>query len=156
MLTCGTGACARSTPECVGGQPRTCVPGTPGSESCNDVDDDCDGAIDDGVTQTCTTACGTGTQTCSAGSFGPCSRVPMAERCNGLDDDCDGTIDDIPDADRTCPGFGTLGPVACAGPDGVDWSMRHGCCQLGFGDGCGFSSCYPGYRLVECGACCER
>jgi hypothetical protein len=48
-LSCGVGACARTAPGCVGGEPGECVAGTPGSEVCNEVDDDCDGSIDEGL-----------------------------------------------------------------------------------------------------------
>ncbi len=70
------------------------------AESCNGVDDDCDGSADEdfscvvGSTVSCTTSCGTtGTRTCDGTcNFGSC--VPPAEACNGVDDDCDGMIDE--------------------------------------------------------------
>ncbi|HUD72239.1 MAG TPA: putative metal-binding motif-containing protein [Dongiaceae bacterium] len=48
--TCGIGACQRTVNNCVGGVPMTCTPGTPApAETCgNGIDDDCNGAIDDG------------------------------------------------------------------------------------------------------------
>jgi hypothetical protein len=65
-----------------------------GTETCNNVDEDCDTTIDEGVTRACTTACGAGTETCSAGSFAGCTApMPMTEVCNGADDDCNGTPD---------------------------------------------------------------
>ena len=68
---------------------------TPSAETCNGRDDDCDGRIDEGVTRSCSSACGSGTQTCSAGSWGSCSAPqPVTEVCNGRDDDCDGKIDE--------------------------------------------------------------
>ncbi|MGF1466758.1 MAG: MopE-related protein [Sandaracinaceae bacterium] len=70
---------------------------TPEPETCDDEDDDCDGTVDEGLTQACSTACGDGEQVCMAGTFGPCSaRVPdpTETRCDALDDDCDGTIDE--------------------------------------------------------------
>jgi hypothetical protein len=44
--TCGTGACTTTVPQCSNGAPATCTPGTPTTETCNDIDDNCDGTID--------------------------------------------------------------------------------------------------------------
>ena len=47
--TCGTGACASTGIEtCTNGvwDADTCVSGTPSSETCNNIDDDCDGSVD--------------------------------------------------------------------------------------------------------------
>jgi len=46
--SCGTGACERTVPSCLGTTPQVCLPGTPSAETCNGVDDDCNGAVDDG------------------------------------------------------------------------------------------------------------
>jgi hypothetical protein len=45
---CGLGPCQRTVAACVGGVSQTCTPGTPGTETCNGIDDDCDGVIDNG------------------------------------------------------------------------------------------------------------
>jgi cysteine-rich repeat protein len=82
------------------------------AEICNALDDDCDGAIDNGfacvrgTSGTCTTSCAsTGARTCdSTCAWGTCT--PPAETCNGADDDCDGAIDNgfacVRAATRTC------------------------------------------------------
>lgn len=63
-------------------------------EICDGEDNDCDGEVDEGVVQTCGTACGTGIQTCTDGAFDACDAPePEAEICDGQDNDCDGTID---------------------------------------------------------------
>src|SRR5205807_1707737 len=77
-------------------------------ETCNNLDDDCDGLVDDGVTRACTGTCGAGAQVCIAGVFGSCvGRAPSTEVCDGIDNDCNGQVDD---------GLGTLacGIGACA------------------------------------------
>ena len=75
-------------------------------ETCDNKDNDCDGAIDEEVTQACSTTCGAGTESCDAGSFADCTATaPTDESCDNLDNDCNGVIDDIV-------------PVACTGPCG--------------------------------------
>ena len=67
----------------------------PQPEVCNGVDDDCDLAVDEGVTRPCSTACGAGTETCTMGSWGMCSAPTTSpETCNNLDDNCNGRIDE--------------------------------------------------------------
>ncbi|MCP4447806.1 MAG: VWA domain-containing protein [Myxococcales bacterium] len=65
-----------------------------GVEICDGEDNDCDGLVDEGVTQSCGTACGTGVQVCVDGTFGVCDAPePEPEICDGEDNDCDGSID---------------------------------------------------------------
>ncbi len=67
----------------------------PRAEACDTIDNDCDGLTDEGVTQTCSTICGSGVRMCSGGTFGACNApMPGTETCNNSDDDCNGTIDD--------------------------------------------------------------
>lgn len=87
-------------------------------EACNSIDDDCDGAIDEGFTtgQSCSTGVGacarTGFLFCAPDGQGTqCSAIPgqpTQETCNLLDDDCDGTVDEGFDQDgdgyTTCGG----------------------------------------------------
>ena len=47
-ITCGQGICTRTVNQCVNGAPNTCVPGSPQTETCNDLDDNCNGVVDDG------------------------------------------------------------------------------------------------------------
>src|SRR5262249_7433239 len=44
--TCGLGICERTVILCVDGTPNACVPGPPSPETCNGIDDNCDGVID--------------------------------------------------------------------------------------------------------------
>ncbi len=77
--TCGVGECAASgETTCVNGsEGDTCTPGTPSAEICDELDNDCDGSVDEG--DVCNTCTPTGT--------------PETE-CNGIDDDCDSLIDE--------------------------------------------------------------
>jgi hypothetical protein len=48
--TCGSGPCQVTEPKCVNGSPNDCTPntGAASTEVCNDIDDDCNGSVDDG------------------------------------------------------------------------------------------------------------
>ncbi|MFZ4738375.1 MAG: MopE-related protein [Bradymonadia bacterium] len=121
----GVGACAQSGRlECGmdGSVVCSATAGAPVAETCNGIDDDCDGMADNGVVDCCRagsqTSCGVTRGICLAGTS-PCiveagetfgrpdpnvcvdgsgSQVVLptteAERCNGQDDDCDGNIDE--------------------------------------------------------------
>ncbi|MBI4952762.1 MAG: hypothetical protein HY908_12075 [Myxococcales bacterium] len=72
------------------------------AETCNNVDDDCDGTVDDGNPgggAVCNTGlfgvCSVGTRTCQGGQLDCVQNVSSSnETCDGLDNDCDGTVDD--------------------------------------------------------------
>lgn len=79
---CGTGACARSqlvTCTSGGEWPTTCTAGTAGAETCNGIDDNCDGIKDNGIsnrtryytgTNTCGNYCLNESQSCVEGGSG--------------------------------------------------------------------------------------
>ena len=126
----GVGVCEGGVERCVAGPggvgtawDRTCTGSTgPGAiQLCNTLDDDCNGAIDegcgcsDGASRPCYTGpagtegvglCEGGIQYCSDDgsgglTWGTCigATLPRTDVCNGIDDDCDGTADE----DCTCP-----------------------------------------------------
>ncbi len=142
--TRGVGSCRDGSQPCeigaggVGSDWGTCTGSTtPAAETCNGVDDDCDGAADEGcgctpgATRTCYTGpagtsgvgrCREGTQTCElagdgTSGWGACvgAVLPGGELCNSADDDCDGVVDDgcacDPGITRACYG----GPAATRG-----------------------------------------
>ncbi len=71
-------------------------------EQCNGLDDDCDGDVDEGAPGAgapCETGapgvCADGLTTCRAGAIAcDARRAPGPESCNGLDDDCNDSVDD--------------------------------------------------------------
>ncbi len=98
----GTFVCDAQNPS----GPTVCsaVAGQPQEEVCNNLDDDCDGLVDEDLTRQ--TFCGlgvcsgnTGFETCTAGVWGDNTCDPFEgasdEVCDGLlDEDCDGTVDE--------------------------------------------------------------
>jgi len=124
------------------------------TETCDGVDHDCNGVVDDGCSCVIgeTRACGTVIGACSAGLQGCPSGVwettctggvfPTVEVCNGVDDDCDGATDEGLTfrffADCDGDGYGSNATVRqeCARPVGVPpgcpgglWSMTGGDCD---------------------------
>ena len=90
--TCGTDG--QWEPDCEGSV-------HPAPESCNGMDDDCDGETDVGAAgsaEPCETglpgACAAGATDCLKGQLACVQQASAAgESCNGLDDDCDGETD---------------------------------------------------------------
>lgn len=68
----------------------------PSVETCNNIDDNCDGVIDNFNEGCGVGVCAGGTRTCTTGNWGECSTAGNAddEMCNDVDDDCDGLIDE--------------------------------------------------------------
>ena len=68
-----------------------CIPTT---EVCDGDDDDCDGQVDEGTSVPCGTGTCQGTRACVGGALQACSApTPGTEVCNGIDDNCDGNAD---------------------------------------------------------------
>ncbi|RMG18387.1 MAG: hypothetical protein D6729_07130, partial [Deltaproteobacteria bacterium] len=91
------------------------------------IDNDCDGIVDEGVTEACSAGMCMGTRTCvegGMGEWGACTAPTTGdpELCDGIDNDCNGIVDD-----------GVM-PMACTvnGCSGTQRCLEGGTGEWGF------------------------
>ena len=140
------------------------------SEVCNGADDDCDGALDNGIACECDVGtalwCGGSPerhscrQTCLEGSWGDCVSMlghDVSERCgDGEDNDCDGTIDEPEPCTSACG----EGEARCVGAERGDCVVPGVPCHVGDTqeepcEGESRGICDPGTRIRRCRSDCE-
>ncbi len=104
------------------------IAGSISGETCDGVDNDCNGEVDDHLSRSCSNACGVGAEICHAGNWGACDAPqPAAETCDGVDNDCDGQVDE-PDASLCATGeVCTNGMCEPGNGDGDAGAMKAGC-----------------------------
>ncbi len=117
------GACAEGVTRCLDGVVECTDAPEPTPEVCDEVDNDCDGIIEEDLRNEC----------------GLCGDDP-AERCDGIDDDCDGEVDE----DAPCPGSAACVDGACVEPCQVNECPGGFICSDGF--------CVDPCTLLDCAA----
>lgn len=115
------GPCHRGVQACRsdGTWSEACSGVVPQPEVCDGIDNNCNGAIDEGVLNRC----------------GGCGLEPV-EVCDGIDNDCDGQVDE--GVTNACGGCWVVGPEVC---DGIDNDCDGNIDELDFPTTCGIGAC---------------
>jgi len=114
------GVCAFGTSACTAGSINCAATTMPSTEVCDGVDNNCNGATDEGTSGgLCSVpgklgACAVSTYSCQNGSLlCPQTVFPTAEVCNNIDDNCSGAVDEgNPGGGGACTVLGKLGECA--------------------------------------------
>ena len=161
----GVGACERSaTWQCSADHQKAVCPATPGEpgvETCNGVDDDCDGVVDDHLTgaPACPLTkgvCASAQPVCAGtGGWGACdygaSYQATETACDGEDNDCDGVVDPMTAWDPA-----NCGSCGHACPGTLPYCVSSTCVAS-----CGANthlcghSCLPNDSIASCGTRCD-
>src|SRR3569623_2061959 len=110
------------------------MPGAPHAEVCDNLDNDCDGVVENAVSSHDCIAqapgtCAHGHSTCTAGSEQCLPGTPTQEICDRQDNDCNGTTDDIAPlpCPASAPGDCGRGTTACSNGQSASTASAHNC-----------------------------
>jgi hypothetical protein len=162
------GVCAAGVRICEGGRFACQQQVQPGAETCDGLDNNCNGNVDESaaggpLSRACYDGpggtqgvglCRGGTQTCAGGQFRACEGqvLPQAEVCDSADNDCNNRVDDLPAGMCVCAPGSTR---ACySGPGGT---QNVGICRGGMqtcqANGQGYGACQgevlPGAEICD-------
>ena len=119
------------------------------AETCNGLDDDCDGRTDEMVSDQCGAcapldqrgACQKGVFYCIGGVLQCVPMPPVAANivaCNLVDDDCDGRVDEAAEGEAPRTALGASALIACGPPPAAEPNTYGGCVDEDPGTvGCG-------------------
>lgn len=115
VRTCGTGQCRNSVPTCIDGETNACAPGLPSAETCDNIDNDCDGFVDNAATsQLCSFSPNVSNTACNAGV---CSIASCTSNFYNLDTNyangCE--CQDAGSGGATCAGATNFGSIGVGG-----------------------------------------